>query len=196
VTGIHGTPRVEEVELTDLDSGATSRVACDTVVFTGDWIPDYELAAALGLELDPGTRGPRVDTGLRTARRGVFAAGNLLHGAEPADVAALRGARRVRRRLARASKWPERCPARVRRAARLGRTSAVADTTPPSRGRFLLRSSSFLSRPRLAIHQDGRLLWSGRARRLVPGRSKLIPADWLKEVDRDGGRLTVTTVAN
>src|SRR5262249_12534733 len=77
VTGIHGNPRVDEIELTDLESGATTRAACDTVVFTGDWIPDHELAAALGLELDPGTRGPRVDTGLRTVRRGVFAAGKI-----------------------------------------------------------------------------------------------------------------------
>ena len=34
VSAIHGRPRVEEVELTDLDSGAVRRVACDTVVFT------------------------------------------------------------------------------------------------------------------------------------------------------------------
>jgi thioredoxin reductase len=199
VTGIHGTPRVEEVELTDLDSGATSRIACDTVVFTGDWIPDHELAAALELELDPGTRGPRVDTGLRTARRGVFAAGNLLHGAEPADVAALSGRHAAGSAVAwlEHRSWPERLvPLACEEPLRWVAPSAVADTTPPSRGRFLLRSSSFLSRPRLAIHQDGRLLWRGRARRLVPGRSKLIPADWLKEVDRDGGRLTVTTVAN
>ena len=36
---------VEAVELTDSTTGATRRIACDTVVFTGDWIPDHELAA-------------------------------------------------------------------------------------------------------------------------------------------------------
>ena len=41
--------------------GTTRRIACDTVVFTGDWIPDHELARAGGLALDPGTRGPHVD---------------------------------------------------------------------------------------------------------------------------------------
>ena len=56
-----------------------------------DWIPDHELAVMGGLEIDPGTRGPRVDAALRTSRPGVFAAGNLLHGAETADVAALSG---------------------------------------------------------------------------------------------------------
>jgi len=91
VTAIHGRPRVEQVELTDLDTGRTQTVECDTVVFTADWIPDHELALMAGLELDPATRGPAVDPALRSSRPGVFAAGNLLHGAEQADVAALSG---------------------------------------------------------------------------------------------------------
>src|SRR6185503_19539656 len=33
VTAIHGRARVDEVELTDLDSGETRSLACDTVVF-------------------------------------------------------------------------------------------------------------------------------------------------------------------
>jgi thioredoxin reductase len=199
VSAIHGSPRVEQVELRDLESGDTRLVPCDTVVFTADWIPDHELAATLGLELDPGTRGPRVDTGLRTARRGIFAAGNLLHGAEPADVAALSGrhaAGSVRAWLEDGS-WPERLvPLMCEEPLHWVAPSAVADATPPSRGRFLLRSGAFLSRPRLEIRQDGRLLWSGRTRRLVPGRSTLLPADWLAQVDLEGGWLTVTTVAN
>jgi thioredoxin reductase len=90
VTAVNGRPRVEEVELTDLDTGATRGVACDTVVFTADWIPDNELAIMAGVELDAGTLGPAVDAALRTSCPGVFAAGNLLHGAETADVAATR----------------------------------------------------------------------------------------------------------
>src|SRR5581483_5222325 len=83
--------RVEAVELTDLDTGATNEVECDLVVFTADWIPDHELAVLAGAELDPLTRGPAIDPALRTSRPGIFAAGNLLHGAETADVAALSG---------------------------------------------------------------------------------------------------------
>ena len=70
VSAIHGQARVEAVELTDLDSGRTRRVACDTVVFTADWIPDNELAVMAEIELDPGTRGPAVDAALRTSRSG------------------------------------------------------------------------------------------------------------------------------
>jgi thioredoxin reductase len=200
VEAIHGNPRVEEVELTDLVSGDSRRVACDTVVFTGDWIPDLELAATLGLELDPGTRGPRIDTALRSARTGIFAAGNLLHGAEPADVSALSG-RHAAARVADwldSRRWPERLiPVACREPLSWIAPNAVSEgREAPSRGRFLLRSSAFLTRPRLEIRQDGRLLWTGRVRRLVPGRSALLPADWLPEVDSDGGRLTVTCVAN
>ncbi len=70
VTRIDGGSRVEGVELTDLDSGETREVPCDLVVFTADWIPDHELAAMAGCEIDPGTRGPRADSGLRTSVAG------------------------------------------------------------------------------------------------------------------------------
>jgi thioredoxin reductase len=86
-----GVGRVESVELERLDTGRRRTVPCDTVVLTGDWIPDNELARAAGLELDAGTRGPRVDAALRTSCPGVFAAGNLLHPVDAADVAALDG---------------------------------------------------------------------------------------------------------
>ena len=200
VAAIHGSPRVEEVELTDLDSGATRRAACDTVVFTADWIPDHELAAALGLDLDSGTRGPRVDTGLRTSRPGIFAAGNLLHGAEPADVAALTG-RHVAASVAAwldGEGWPEPLvPIACREPLSWIAPNAVSEgREAPSRGHFLLRSSAFLTRTQLEVRQGERLLWRGRVRRLVPGRSSQLPADWLSEVDGERGRLTVTCVAN
>jgi hypothetical protein len=72
VSAIHGRSRVEEVELTDLDTGAVRSVACDTVVFSADWIPDHELAVMAGVELDRATRGPAVDSALRSSRPGVF----------------------------------------------------------------------------------------------------------------------------
>jgi hypothetical protein len=65
-------------------------------VFTGDWIPDYELARAAGIAIDPGTRGPAVDTAAATSVPFVHAAGNLVHAAETADVAALGGVHAAR----------------------------------------------------------------------------------------------------
>jgi thioredoxin reductase len=189
VAAIHGRERVEEVELIDLDGGGTRRVACDTVVFTADWIPDHELAVMAGLDMDPATNGPRVDTGLRTSREGVFAAGNLLHGAEPADIAALSGrhaAATVARWLSEEpSRWPEeRVPIVCRPPLRWIAPNSLSDArdTPP-RGRFALRSSEFVHRPTIEIRQADRILWTGRLTRLVPGRSAYLPGTWTQSLD-------------
>ena len=58
VSAIHGSERVESVELTELDSGRKRTVECDLVIFTADWIPDHELAVMAGCELDRGRLGP------------------------------------------------------------------------------------------------------------------------------------------
>jgi thioredoxin reductase len=219
VSAIHGRPRVEEVELTDLDSGRTRSVACDTVVFTADWIPDHELAVMAGLSMDLGTRGPAVDAALRTSRPGVFAAGNLLHGAETADVAALSGrhAGSVAADFLASGDWPAdrlavecespldwispnaiatragagRSPRSGRPRALAPRTGRPAEGALPPRGRFLLRSREFARRPRIEVVQDGRTLWAGRLARLVPGRSANLPHEWTEAVDSDGGPVRV-----
>jgi thioredoxin reductase len=196
VSGIYGRPRVEEIELVDLDSGETRRVTCDTVVFTGDWIPDNELAVLAGLELDPGTRGPGVDTGLRTTRPGVFAAGNLLHAAEPADVAALSGrhvAASVSRWLAEREPWPEgQVPIVCRPPLRwISPNSVCLPIEQPPRGRFVVRSATFFDRCEVQVAQDDRLLWSRRVAGLGPGRSRALPSAWIQYVDANGGPVEV-----
>ena len=46
----------------DRHRGGTAEVVeCDTVVFTGDWMPDHELARLGGLTIDHGTAAPSVD---------------------------------------------------------------------------------------------------------------------------------------
>ena len=195
VSEIRGRDRVEEVELTDLDSGGRREVACDTVVFSADWIPDHELAVLGGLELDALTRGPAIDPGLHSSRAGVFAAGNLLHGAEQADVAALSGrhvAASVSRYLA-TGEWPAQ---RVRvhcqsplgwiapNALSRGRRAAAP---APARGHFALRAREYLRAPRVVVVQDGRELWRGRLARLMPGRSARLSARWTDRVDPAGG---------
>lgn len=190
LTAIHGRPRVEEVELTDLDSGATRTVACDTVVFTAGWIPDHELAVSGGLDMDPGTRGPAVDAALRSSRPGVVACGNLLHGAETADVAALSG-----RHAARAALSPGRsgagAPVVCEPPLHWIAPNVVSGAGPPPRGRWLLRSHDFHSRPALAVSQDGNVLWRGRLPRLVPGRSGSLPARALAAARPEAGPVRI-----
>jgi thioredoxin reductase len=196
VRAVGGARRVQEVELVDLESGSTRTVRCETVVFTADWIPDHELAVQAGLALDPGTRGPRTDASLRTARPGVFAAGNVLHPAEPADVAALGGrhvAASVARWLAEPDGWPaSTVPIRCRPPLLWISPNAVAPgVDPPPRARFALRSSVFIRAPELLIRQDERVLWRGRLTRLVPGRSASLTPRWLASVDAAAGAVEV-----
>ena len=150
-----------------------------------------------GIELDRGTRGPRVDGAMRTPLPGVFATGNLVHPAETADSCALGGrhaAAAVAEHLAGESGWPIRArPGAGRRGAALGRPGpdrARARSRPP-RDRFLLRSDAFLRRPRIEVAQGERTLWRGRLARLVPGRSAHIPAGWTAQVDPTAGPVTV-----
>jgi hypothetical protein len=198
VSAIRGRRRVEAVELTDLDSGRTRDVQCDLVVFTADWIPDHELAVLGGAELDPLTRGPAVDPSLRTTRAGLFAAGNVLHGAEIADVAAISGlhvASAVTRHLEGAP-WPRsriaiRCVEPLGWIAPNAIAAPARDDAGPPRDRFLLRATERIAHPRIEIEQDGRRLWSGRLRRVGPGRSASIPAGWTAAVDAAGDAVRV-----
>jgi thioredoxin reductase len=195
VTQIRGRERVESVELTELDSGRTREIDCDLVIFTADWIPDHELAVMAGCELDPGTLGPLVDPAFRTSRPGVFAAGNLVHPAEAADLCALDG-RHVAAPIAAYLRGGGEWPSHTRLAAR----SPLAWVVPnlllesghaPPRDRFLLRSRGILRRPRIVVRQGGRELWRGHLRRLVPGRSAHIPAGWSATVDPSRGPVVV-----
>jgi thioredoxin reductase len=194
LVAIHGRERVEAVEL----SGPPGRIACDTVVFTADWIPEHELAVLAGAALDPGTRGPSVDTALRTTRPGVFAAGNLDHGAEAADVAALGGrhAGAAAAAFLGGAAWPARVAVEVAPPLHWIAPNGIApEAGPPPRGRFALRAHTFLKTPALAVVQDGRTLARERLRSLRPGRSAALPAGWIAAVDPAGGPVTVRVLA-
>jgi glycerol-3-phosphate dehydrogenase len=107
VTNIYGRQRLEGIEITNLESGQTHTIECDTVVFTGGWVPENELARRGDVVTGKPSLGPRVDAQFRTSKTGVFAAGNLLRGVETADWAALEG-RAVARSIARyleTSQW-------------------------------------------------------------------------------------------
>jgi thioredoxin reductase len=199
VTGATG--RLAAVEVTGLADGQARTVACDWLVFTGDWIPDHVLARSAGLALDAGTRGPAVDTGLATSAPGVFAAGNLVHAAETADIAALSGrhaARQVAAFLAAAATSAPAFPARTRVPVTaeqplrwISPNVIAADPVAPPLGRFILRSAEFRRLARLEARQDGRLLARSRPLRLIPGRPVYLRASWLAKVDPGGGPVRV-----
>lgn len=196
---IEGRERVRSVVLRDERTGVDRRVECDTVILTGDWVPDHELARRAGLEIDPGSLGPVVDMGLRTSTPGVFAVGNLVHPVDTADVAALDGAhvatavmaylrggrdasgtKGVRVLAGESLRWL--APGMLR----------AADPAP-ARRRLLAWTDISTLRPTVEVRQDGALL---TARRLAwpaaPGRVFRMPSSVLDGVDPAGGAVTVS----
>ncbi|MEU9607132.1 FAD-dependent oxidoreductase [Streptomyces sp. NPDC048057] len=198
VVRIIGKPRVEAVEIEHLDTGRRRTVECDTVVFTGDWIPDHELVRSGGLDLDPGTRGPLVDTALRTSRPGVFAAGNLLHPVDTADVAALDGrhvADQVASWLASGGAPAEAAPVRLLAEAPLRWVSPgllrPGDPAPPRR-RLLLWTDEFVRVPHVTVSQQGRVVAERRlAWPAAPGRMFRVPWSALRGISPHGGPVTL-----
>jgi thioredoxin reductase len=195
VVRIDGRERVRSVVVRDRLSGAERVVPCDTVVTTGDWIPDHELARSGGLDLDRGTLGPAVDAGLRTSVPGVFAAGNLLHPVDTADVAALDGshvAESIRRWL---DDGAVRCGLHLVPEPPLRWLSpqyVEPGGAAPARHRLLSWTESLVRRPMVEARQEGGVV--GRVRPwwpAAPGRVFRIPSGLLDGVDPDGGDVTI-----
>lgn len=193
VERVVGRSRVEALEVVDA-RGRRERIPCDTVVFTADWIPDNELARRAQLALDAGTRGPVVDGTFRTDAPGVFAAGNVVHPVQTADLVALDG-QHVGRAIADWLQHGE--PAR---GARLTPGDGLVWVSPqrlhpldtPVRGRVALLADRFERWPRVRVQQGDRTLWAGRLPYVVPTRPASIPASWRKQVDVDGTPVVVS----
>jgi thioredoxin reductase len=193
VAGRHG--RLEGVELAGPAAGQSRFVPCGTLVFTGDWIPDHELARLAGARLDQRSRGPAVDTALQTSVMQMFAAGNLVHAAETASVAAL-GGRHAARQIAAALRAREplatpRVEITVAAPLRWVSPSVVRILGPrPPGGHFLLRSDVFKRGARLVVRQGDRVLGEARAR-LVPTRPVHLAAGWMTRVEPGEGPVSI-----
>lgn len=196
VVGIDGKDRVRSVTVANIDTGERSTIDCDTVVTTGDWIPDHELARLGGVAIDAGTRGPLVDANLRTTTPGVFAVGNLLHPVDTADGAALDG-RHVAPKIADWLRTKTSAPEGIRvRAARPFRWVSpqlvTPDGTVAARGDLLLWTDEFRRAPRLRAVQDGRTLAMKRTPwPAAPGRVYRAPWALVAGADPAGGDVTI-----
>ena len=196
VVSIDGKDRVRSVTVENIDTGERSTIDCDTVVTTGDWIPDHELARLGGIAIDAGTRGPLVDANLRTSTPGVFAVGNLLHPVDTADGAALDG-RHVAPKIADWLRTKATAPEGIRiRAARPFRWVAPQLITPDgavaARGDLLLWTDEFRRAPKLRAVQDGRTLAVKRTPwPAAPGRVYRAPWALVAGADPAGGDVTI-----
>ncbi|MFI9803238.1 NAD(P)/FAD-dependent oxidoreductase [Streptomyces sp. NPDC052301] len=205
----HGVPLLTETAVAELlgrgrlsgvrvrhRDGRTAVLPCDTVVFTGDFVPEHELARRGGLVLDPGTRGPAVDGSLRTSRPGILAAGNLLHAVERAGTAAHEGALAAEAVLdfLAGAPWPDPgVPLTVEAPLRWITPNRLVPAARPAR--YVLRTAAPLADPVLHVRQDGRLL---HRERLGPGTARphrplILSARWHHLVDPEGGTVRVGT---
>jgi len=184
VTNILGRSRVEGIEVTDLVSGKTKIIECDTIVFTGDWIPENELARRGEVETLKPALGPQVDSLFRTSQEGIFAAGNLLRGVETADCAALEG-RSAARSMARylenanwsASRLEVQCEAPI---------SWICPNvlSPDVRvDGFRFWSKEFRKNATLQLKQGERVLYEKRIAWLKANVALSLSSEWVEKVD-------------
>jgi len=197
VVGLLGHGRLESVEVEDRTTGRVDRLVADTIVFTGDWVPDHDLARRSGVELDPATRGPWTDGAGRTSRPGVLAAGNLVHPGETAGIAAL-GGRDAARRLA--ATWS--AAGTVGAAAGLEvAVSGALHSVVPARvdpadppHRLLLRTTAFGPGRLVVARQGGAEVGRHRLRHATPNRSLSVPGTVVVRADPLGGPVELSLV--
>ncbi|MBQ4199371.1 MAG: FAD-dependent oxidoreductase [Kiritimatiellae bacterium] len=84
VTDVEGGEHVTGVKVSRVDDnlrpipGTEMHFDCDTLLLSCGLIPENELTKAAGVEMDPATRGPKVDAAMATSVPGIFAGGNVV----------------------------------------------------------------------------------------------------------------------
>jgi len=195
VTNILGRKRVEGVEVTDIASGKSRVIECDTVVFTGDWIPENELARRGHVNIHKPTLGPQVDARLHTSQPGIFAAGNLLRGVETADWAAFEGrtaAQSIAHYLEKASWNDNRLEVHVEAPLDWIYPNVLSPDSLPEQ--FWFRAHEFRTQAALNVRQGQNVLYSRKTRRLLANTSIRLSGDWVKRVDFSQGPLMIEVV--
>ena len=186
VARIEGKENVTGVVIGKTNSPDEEIISCDTVVFSGNWIPDHELARLAGLLLNPQTNGPLIDTQFRTFQKGIFAAGNLLRGVEPADIAALEGRRAAQsiKQYLDVNTWI----GKEHKIQTNGPIEWLVPTVVPSDSNlfdnhFLFRVKEFLNNQTLTVTQGPNVLYQKTYRRLGPNYSFKLKGDWVQTVN-------------
>ena len=171
-TEIYGKDRVEGVEATPIENGAlmfdkSFRIPCDTVLLSVGLVPENELSKNAGIEINPATNGPWVDSTLMTSVPGIFACGNVLHVHDLVDFVA----EESRRAGAFAADWLS--GRRPRRELRI-RTGSNLRYVNPSRvdperdNKLYMRSLVVKNDALLEVKVDGRVVKSQKKPHVQP----------------------------
>ena len=84
VIDVEGREHVTGVKVAKVDEdlkpipGTEIHFDCDTLLLSCGLIPENELSKGAGVEMDPKTRGPKVDADMATSVPGIFAGGNVV----------------------------------------------------------------------------------------------------------------------
>jgi hypothetical protein len=186
---VRGRNRVEEVVVEDVLSGRLESIPVDTVVFTGDWIPDNEFVRRANVDLNPRTLGPACDSRGRRSVMSLYAAGNFIHPVETADVASLR-ARAVAHAIADDLQSPttHTCLDIVAdgRLASVWPNRVNFGTTTNS---FALRSMTYHASRMVTARQDGVVLGTSPVARIVLNRSHSISGRMIESANKERGAI-------
>ena len=186
ISNIYGKDRVEGIELTNNKTSEKKNIACDTVILTGDWIPDHELARLGKIKINKNTNGPEIDAQFRTSHKGVFAAGNLLRGAEPSDIAALEGrhaAKSIKNYFENGKWFDNRISITVNDPIKWISPNALElNSYALPLNRFIFRVSDFCKNKTLVIKQADNILYRQTYKQLGPNHSKSLSGEWQKKI--------------
>lgn len=185
VVRINGKGRVSSVTVRGQD-GIEKKIDCDTVITTGDWIPDNELLRMAGVDLDPVSKSPVVDQNMATNRSHIFSVGNLNHPVETADVVALEGqfvATRIVEHLAGATGRADKFSLKPGDGLVWLSPAKIDPTKPVARDRIVAWAERHIQFPTVEISHDGKVIASTRLPwPASPGRAFRIPTKILEEI--------------
>jgi thioredoxin reductase len=183
-TQIYGKDRVEGVEVTPIENGAlmfdkSFKIPCDTVLLSVGLVPENELSRKTGVEINPATNGPWVDSTLMTSVPGIFACGNVLHVHDLVDFVA----EESRRAGAFAADWLSGRRPKKELRVRTGpnvRYVAPGRVDPERENKLYLRSLVVKNDASLEVRVDGRVVKSARKPHVQPSEMlavTLMPQD-------------------
>lgn len=182
---ILGKGRVEGVMVEDCEH-RRRRIACDTVIVTGDWVAEGSLAIAAGLSSDIRNGGrPEVNSLGETALDGVFSAGSVVRPGESASQAAQAGILVAQRVNAYLRGDVHRTESELRFSFNSPiRWVSPQRLQPEHSGPVSLRVDRWIE-PAVVIASDGgRVIDSMKFRRMIPGRTYTLADAWCRHASK------------
>ena len=97
VTKVIGRDKLEAIEISDVDAnlkpikGTEKIIECDTLLLSIGLYPFNALLKQAGCEVNPRTKGSKVNQNLETSIKGIYSCGNVLHVHDLVDFVTLEG---------------------------------------------------------------------------------------------------------